>query len=93
MSAALAHTTCVMAAQQSSAIEDFPLSFRKTIDLDGEPMIYIDGLYQEMFECYSLGMLPASHGKSAWAKRGRAIELDQKPQVSVHVRAKVGLPV
>jgi predicted dehydrogenase len=76
VSAALAHTTCVMAAQQSASIEDFPLRLRKTIELDGEPMVCIEGLYQELYDCYSLGMLPAPHGKSDWARAGKVIKLD-----------------
>jgi predicted dehydrogenase len=85
--AALAHTTCVMAAQQSTSIEDFPLDLRKTIELDGEPMICVDGLYQELFDCYTLGMLPSAHGKRPWAKAGRVVSLDHARTPETKARA------
>ena len=80
-----------MAAQRSNSIEDFPLDLRKTIELDGEPMVCIDGLYQEFQDCYTLGMLPAAHGKSTWAKAGAVIALDPQHTFEPRPRALAGL--
>jgi predicted dehydrogenase len=79
VSAAMAHTCCVMAAQKSSSILDFPLRLRQTIEMEGEPMICIDGLYQALIDCYEHGVLPAGLGKCDWARKGNVIELEKAP--------------
>src|SRR3954470_24550314 len=52
VNAAMAHTSCVMAAQKSADILDFPLRLRQTIELEGEPMLCVDGLYEALIDCY-----------------------------------------
>jgi predicted dehydrogenase len=77
VAAAMAHTSCVMAAQQSSSIHEFPLRLRKTIELDGEPMVCVDGLQETFARCYQDGVLPSEAGPSEWACAGISIEPDK----------------
>jgi predicted dehydrogenase len=77
VNAAMAHTMCVMAAQRSASIEDFPLSVRKTIELEGEPMLSIEGLGETLQACYDDAVLPTGLGKCEWAKAGSVVELDK----------------
>src|SRR5437764_1346250 len=77
VNAAMAHTCCVMAAQKSSTILDFPLRLRQTIEMEGEPMICVDGLYEALIECYEHGVLPAGLGKCDWARAGNVIDLEK----------------
>jgi predicted dehydrogenase len=79
VNAAMAHTSCVMAAQKSADILDFPLRLRQTIELEGEPMLCVDGLYEALIDCYEQGVLPAATGKCDWARAGSAIELEKAP--------------
>jgi hypothetical protein len=78
VNAAMAHTCCVMAAQKSSpSILDFPLRLRRTVEMEGEPMVCVEGLYETLSECYEIGILPAGLGKCDWSRPGRVIELDK----------------
>jgi len=74
--AAMAHTSCVMAAQQSApGIVDFPPRLRRTVELEDEPMIVVEGLFEALVGCYDEGVLP-SQRKYDWARAGRVVELD-----------------
>jgi predicted dehydrogenase len=85
--AAMAHTSCVMAAQQSaSSILDFPLRLRHTVDLEGETMICVEGLYEAFVDCYDSASLP-SQRNCTWSRAGKIINLERTPpHVTVHVR-------
>jgi hypothetical protein len=96
VNAAMAHTSCVMAAQQSATqIMDFPLRLRRTIDLEGEvegePMVCIEGLFEAFTRCYDLGVLPSALGTCDWAQPGQSIEIDNKRGPQVHVSTAVPL--
>ncbi len=92
VNAAMAHASCVMAAQQSSSIHDFPTRLRTTVEVGGEPMVCIDGLHETLVKCYEEGKLPSEHGGCEWARAGKIIEPDKtawplpRPSpVSVHL--------
>jgi predicted dehydrogenase len=77
--AALAHTACVAAAQESVAISTFPARLRETIRLEGEPLVCVQGLHRALLECYDRGVLPTEHGHLAWAAPGTRVALTPAP--------------
>ena len=83
--AALAHTSCVMAAQRSAQqIVDFPQHLRQIIELEADdPMVCITGLYESMLDCYDRGALPSSDTNNTWATAGTVVELDNIPLPSL----------
>ena len=77
--AAMAQTICVNAAQESRPmIMDFP---RELLRLRADPVpgaevVYVDGLAEELTDCYRDWRLPSEgKGKAAWARAGRAIDV------------------
>jgi predicted dehydrogenase len=75
--AALPHTLCIVAAQESAAsIATFPHSMRKLHEDNGDSMVYIDGLLEALRESYSRGALPAEVPQFAsWAQPGTPIHM------------------
>lgn len=71
--AALPHTLCVTAAQESSGgVTQFPAELRRTDGSNGESLIWIDGLAEGLLDCFQRGMLPSESGR-AWARAGRRV--------------------
>jgi predicted dehydrogenase len=69
--AALAHTLCVTAAQASAGgVTPFPAEMRRTDGSNGESLIWIDGLADELLASYQDGALPSDRGRP-WARVGR----------------------
>jgi predicted dehydrogenase len=74
--AALPHTLCVAAAQQSAAsISVFAEPLRRMILVNGEPLVAIDGLAEALVDCYERGILPAERDGLTWARAGVRREL------------------
>ena len=75
--AALAHTACVLAAQQSvKAIIEFPQRMRKlTRREDGESIVCVVGLAECLTACFAEGLLPAEMDRFAWSEPSARIEL------------------
>jgi hypothetical protein len=88
---ALPHAICVAAAQESAGqIVDFPQHSRRLVTCDDDQLIAIDGLGDQLAECYKQGVLPSEHAKVPWARAGKVLDLRQgdgvpKPQVTVAV--------
>lgn len=69
--AALAHTLCVTAAQESAGgVTPFPAELLRTDGSNGESLIWVDGLAEELLACYEEGQLPADR-RRPWARPGR----------------------
>jgi hypothetical protein len=91
IAAAMPHAMCVAAAQESAGeIEDFPQRLRRVIGYDGDATVTIDGLGEQLIECYEREILPSEHPELTWARPGVPIDLrkrngDGRPHVSVHV--------
>ena len=76
ISTAIPHAVCVAAAQDSAAqIVNFPLRARRLADCDGDPMIAIDQLGEQLTDCYRRDMLPGEHKDLAWARPSAAVEI------------------
>jgi len=76
--AAMAHTLCVMAAQESApAIIDFPNSLKHLVPLDGDAIVCVRGLPEALNACYDAGVLPAEHGtKFDWTRPSNGVDLE-----------------
>ena len=97
IAAAMAHAVCVAAAQESAAaIGDFPQRLRRVVSLDGDTMISIEKLGEQLTDCYERGMLPSEHSEVAWARPGNVIDVAtrqavaRRPKVAVSVHAGNG---
>jgi predicted dehydrogenase len=78
--AAMAHTRCVIAVQESAAnITDFPSRLRQTVDLEDETMVSVDGLSELLIGCYERGVLPSDHRACDWAVPGQIVKLEKLP--------------
>jgi hypothetical protein len=75
--AALPHTLCIVAAQESAAsIATFPQSMRRQHEDNGDSMVFIEGLSAGLLESYKNDALPAELPQfAAWAKPGLPIHM------------------
>lgn len=74
--AAMAHAICIAAAQDSAGgIIDFPARHRRVIGYDGDAILAIDRLGEQLLECYEREIMPAEHPELAWARPGRLIDV------------------
>jgi predicted dehydrogenase len=98
--AALAHALCVDAAQKSTPeIAEFPPRLRHLVKHDGDELVCIDRLAEQLADCYERAELPAEHaGPLPWARAATPVELPvfidrgAAPRgVSVKVHATAGL--
>jgi predicted dehydrogenase len=76
--AAMAHAVCVAAAQESSPVVEFPKRLRRTLGHDGDAMIAIERLGDQMIECYEREILPSEHSELPWARPGLLIDLRKR---------------
>jgi predicted dehydrogenase len=76
--ATLAHAICVAAAQESSPVAEFPSRLRRTLGYDGDAMIAIDRLGEQLTECYDGEILPSEHPEISWGRPGDLIDLRQR---------------
>jgi predicted dehydrogenase len=77
VSAALAHALCVAAAQESALqIVEFPQQLKRNLALDGDTLISIDRLADQLNDCYQQGILPAEHPEATWARAGTRVAVD-----------------
>jgi predicted dehydrogenase len=93
--AAMAHTLCVVAAQESSpGITNFPARLRRLEPFDGtgESLTCIDGLAETLLESYDRNLLPSELASIDWALAGTPIDLGQADW-SHPRRPPVALPV
>ena len=92
VSAALAHTACVTAAQRSpdGGVLTFPPSLSRTLENDGDPILCVEGLAETLIDCFKRGMLPAERGGVRWARRAGVIDARLAvPSVSVRMTSKL----
>lgn len=76
--AAMAHTLCVAAAQESvTTISDFPQRLKQTAPFDGDELVCVDRLAEELSDCYERGVMPAERRDIGWAVPGRRVMLDR----------------
>jgi predicted dehydrogenase len=97
--AAMAHAICIATAQESAgAIVDFPGRLRRVLGYDGEAILSIDRLGEQLIECYEREILPSEHSELPWARAGRLIDLKRRngdahaaaaPKVAVNVHPAV----
>jgi predicted dehydrogenase len=75
--AALPHTLCIVAAQESAAtIATFPQAMHRQHEDNGDSMVYIEGLSSALREAYLHGALPAELPQNvSWAKPGAPIHM------------------
>jgi predicted dehydrogenase len=73
--AATPHTLCINGAQESAVIVDFPESLRRTAELAGDTLTYIEGLEDLLTRCYESSLLPSESGLADWAAAGRVVDL------------------
>jgi predicted dehydrogenase len=93
--AALGHALCVDAAQKSSPeIGEFPPRLRHLVKYDGDELVCIDRLAEQLADCYERAALPAESALP-WAQSATPVELPvlldrrgpRDPAVSVKVHA------
>lgn len=72
--AAIPHTACVLAAQQSATPTPFPASLVRTTPQGDSALVHVDGLPEAMEQCYAGFRLPSELGLP-WAQGGREIAL------------------
>src|SRR5205814_8010139 len=74
--AAMSHTLCVVAAQESSGgITNFPTRLRRSIPFDGDAITCIDGLAEALLDCYDRAILPSENDSIEWARAGTPLDL------------------
>jgi len=74
--AAMAHTLCVVAAQESTrTISAFPPSMRQIVPTRGDAMIVVHGLAPALLDCYTCGILPNEQGKFDWSVTAAAVRM------------------
>ena len=89
--AAMAHAVCIAAAQESAGeISEFPSRLRRVIGYDGDAILSIDRLGEQLIECYEREILPSEHPELVWSRPGALIDLkkrngDARPHVAVSV--------
>jgi hypothetical protein len=77
--AAMAHATCIAAAQESAGgIIDFPHRLRRVIGFDGDAIVAIDRLGEQLLECYERELLPSEHPELVWSRPGALIDLRKR---------------
>jgi predicted dehydrogenase len=77
--AAMSHTLCVVAAQESCpGITDLPAALKRRTRIDGEPAVYVEGLAAALRNTYDLGVLPSELGTLAWAGAGKPVDLTSR---------------
>jgi predicted dehydrogenase len=75
--AASPHLVCTAAAQQAP-IHRFPQRLIHIQDEYGEdPLVYVDGLFEDLLGCYHAGCLPSQRPGIAWAHAKTAVDLSQ----------------
>jgi hypothetical protein len=73
--AALAHALCVDAAQKSSPqIGEFPARLRHLVKYEGDELVCIDRLADQLADCYEHATLPAESALP-WARAATPVEL------------------
>ena len=76
ISAALAHTACVTAAQRSpdDGVATFPPSLSRILENNGDPILCVNGLAETLTDCFDRGVLPAERGGVRWARPADVID-------------------
>jgi predicted dehydrogenase len=79
IAAAMAHATCIASAQESAGeIHEFPVRLRRMLGFDGDAMVAIDRLGEQLIECYEREILPSEHTDLAWSRPGALIDLKKR---------------
>jgi predicted dehydrogenase len=92
--AAMAHATCIAAAQESAGeINEFPLRLRRMIGYDGDAMVAIDRLGEQLIECYEREILPSEHPELTWSRPGAMIDLKKRNGEMRHAATAAASPV
>jgi predicted dehydrogenase len=74
--AALPHTQCVAAAQQSMpSIADFPSGSKHRAPLDEDEMVSVHGLLEVFTRCFESDRLPSELGDVPWAAPGAVVRV------------------
>jgi predicted dehydrogenase len=93
-SAALSHALCVDAAQRSTPqIGQFPPRLRHLLKVDGEDLVCIDRLAEQLGECYERAVLPSEHGGATWSQPATPIELPAASAATTRPREGVAVKV
>ena len=67
--AAMAHALCVTAASESAGeIVEFSPRFRRIVSLDGDAMLAVDGLGEQLTRCYERAEMPSQDEELKWAR-------------------------
>ena len=72
--AALPHTCCVDALRQAP-IHSFPTSMLRQQEMDGDQLMWVDGLAQAFQQAFSAGVLPAELKTVHWAVPASRLDL------------------
>ncbi|MEA2736350.1 MAG: hypothetical protein QOE14_2801 [Humisphaera sp.] len=95
IAAAMSHAICVAAAQESAGeVSEFPSRLRRVVGFDGDAMVSIDRLGEQLIECYEREIMPAEHSELVWSRPGNVIDLkhrngDARPQSQPQVAVAV----
>lgn len=76
--AALPELICAEAAQQTP-IYGFPEQLVRIQDADGDPLTYVEGLYDSLLDCYQTSRLPSENPEASWAGNKSRIPLVANP--------------
>jgi hypothetical protein len=76
--AAMAHTSCVIGrpANPRPGIVDFPPRSASNVELEDEPMIVVEGLFESAGGVLRRRGAAVRSEKHEWARAGRVVELD-----------------
>jgi predicted dehydrogenase len=72
--AALPELLCAEAAQQAP-IYGFPEHLIRIQDADGDPLTYVEGLYDTLLDCFQTNRLPSENPAIPWANNKSSIPL------------------
>ena len=88
--AALPHTLCVLAAQESTRdIASFAQSLQKLVPNNEDKMVVIEGLGEALMECCRRAILPSEHGHLHWSIRAATVRVPAVPAPTIDVQTFV----
>lgn len=75
IAAARAHTQCICGAEKCGPIVDLPRGGVRTESVDGDELIWFDGLAEALTECWKRRVLPSQQTGLDWASAGTVVDV------------------
>jgi predicted dehydrogenase len=91
--AALPHTLCVLAAQQSApVIATFDSALQRIVSMESDSLICVEGLAEALLDCYQRGILPNERGDLHWSVTPASVRVPDLRLDAPNAAAPVAAP-